>query len=179
MAGAFSWLFTYSTLNIYENRKSLLQDLIWGNYNYSFRYPPRTPCGEKCDLFSSFWCQFMLKLGGFRIFLQTHISPRPPSRVEHFGALIGRARGSHHVVISYRKWNDTSHSHAWRIQASALRRDGIIGQGRYVCQNTQLATGISVMHRLVQKYETLPVLPKKLTETQEKSALFSRRGVLG
>ena len=34
------------------------------------------------------------------------------------------------------------------------------------------------MHRLAQKYETLPVLPKKLTETQEKSALFSRRGVL-
>ena len=44
-----------------------------------------------------------VKLGGFRIFLQTHTSPRPPSRVEHFGALIGRARGSHHVVISYRK----------------------------------------------------------------------------
>ncbi len=46
-------------------------------------------------------------------------------------------------------------------------------------QNTQLATGI---HRLVQvqvqKNNTLPVLPKKLTETQEKSALFSRRGVL-
>ena len=61
---------------------------------------------------------------------------------------------------------------------STLRRDGIIGQGRYVCQNTQLATGISVIHRLVQKYETLPVLPKKLTETQEKSAPFSRRRVL-
>jgi hypothetical protein len=47
-------------------------------------------------------------------------------------------------------------------------------------QNTQLAhngdLGISVIHRLVRKYETLPVLPKKLTETQEKSALFSRRG---
>jgi hypothetical protein len=64
------------------------------------------------------------------------------------------------------------------IQASALRQDGIIGQGRYVCQNTQLATRISVMHRLVQNYETLPVLPKKLTETQEKNAFFSRRGVL-
>jgi hypothetical protein len=60
-----------------------------------------------------------------------------------------------------------------------LRRDEIIGQGRYVCQNTQLATGVSVIHRLVQKYETLAVLPKQLTETQEKSALFSRRGVLG
>jgi hypothetical protein len=41
-----------------------------------------------------------------------------------------------------------------------------------------------VIHRLVlvlvqkKKNETLPVLPKKLTETQEKGALFSRRGVL-
>jgi hypothetical protein len=61
----------------------------------------------------------------------------------------------------------------YEIQASALRRDGIIGQGRYVCQNIQLATGISVIHRLVQKYDSLPVLPKKLTETQGKSALFS------
>ena len=31
------------------------------------------------------------------------MSPRHPSRVEHFGALIGRARGSHHVVISVAK----------------------------------------------------------------------------
>ncbi len=59
-----------------------------------------------------------------------------------------------------------------------MRRDEIIGQGRYVYQNTQLATGMSVIHKLVQKYETLPVLPKKLTETQEKSALFLRRGIL-
>jgi hypothetical protein len=59
-----------------------------------------------------------------------------------------------------------------------VMRDGVIGQGRYVCQNNQLATGISVIHRLVKKYETLPVLPKKLTEAQKKSALFSRRGVL-
>jgi hypothetical protein len=51
------------------------------------------------------------------------------------------------------------------------------GQGRYVCQNTQLATRISVIHRLVQKYETLPVLPKKLTET-ETQEMISRRGVL-
>jgi hypothetical protein len=60
--------------------------------------------------------------------------------------------------------------------------DGIIGQGRYLCQNTQLATGISVIHRSVQKYEILPVpvLPKTLMEIQDtrKSAPFPRRGVL-
>ena len=59
----------------------------------------RTPCGEKCDLFSSFWCQFMLKLGGFRIFLQTHISPRPPSRVEHFAWKDKRHRCYTHTCI--------------------------------------------------------------------------------
>ena len=45
-----------------------------------------------------------------------------------------------------------------------------------MCQNTQLAAGISVIHRLVQKYETLPVLPKELTEMQEKSAFFFAAG---
>ncbi len=71
-----------------------------------------------------------------------------------------------------------THQMREEYKASTLRRDGIIGQGRYVCQNTQLATGISVIHGLVQKNKTLPFLPKKLTETQEKSVFFSRRGVL-
>jgi hypothetical protein len=36
---------------------------------------------------------------------------------------------------------------------------------------TMLST-ISAIIRLVQKYETLPVLPKQLTETQEKVHFF-------
>ncbi len=46
----------------------------------------------------------------------------------------------------------------WKVQAPALSwRDAINGLDRYVCQNTQLATGISAIYRLVKNYETLSV----------------------
>ncbi len=66
----------------------------------------------------------------------------------------------------------------YKIQASELRRDGdgIIGQGRYVCQNTQLATGISVIHRLVQNIMKPSQFYQKSWRKRKKKMHFFRGG---
>ncbi len=89
-----------------------------------------------CKLFK-WWlvdCRSSMKLFQHIIIIIIIISPRPPSWIEHFGALISRARGSHHVIINYRKRHvtcDMCEKYKIQIQAQAptLRRDGdgIIG----------------------------------------------------
>jgi hypothetical protein len=76
-------------------------------------------------------------------------------------------------------------SHVRKIQdtsTTSIQHNNEIGNLRGTDKSAKILSSQrrpwrSAIYRLVQKYETLPVLPRTLTETQEKSAFVSwRRG---
>ena len=50
------------------------------------------PAAKKVHFFLAFPSTFLVKLGGFHIFVLTYASPRSPLRAEYFGTRIGPVR---------------------------------------------------------------------------------------
>ena len=50
------------------------------------------PAAKKVHFFLAFPSTFLVKLGGFHIFVLTYVSPRSPLRAEYFGTRIGPVR---------------------------------------------------------------------------------------
>ena len=57
------------------------------------------PAAKKVYFFLAFPSTFLVKLGGFHIFVLTYASLRSPLRAEYFGTRIGPVRWSHHVAM--------------------------------------------------------------------------------
>ncbi len=57
----------------------------------------RPPAAKKVHFFFALPSTFLVKLGGFHIFLLTDVSPRSPLRADYFGTRIGPVRWPHHA----------------------------------------------------------------------------------
>ena len=62
------------------------------NYSIAIAIVLGPPAAKKVHFFLAFPSTFLVKLGGFHIFVLTYASPRSPLRAEYFGTRIGPVR---------------------------------------------------------------------------------------